>query len=229
LIDVTRRREAAVAQALGEPTRLAILHRLMDGPAPVAELVAELGKPQSQVSNHLAVLRDAALVAFEREGRKSLYRIANASVATLIESLAALSRSGSESRPTPALARARTCYDHLAGSLGVNLYEWLLRVRAIRTDGDDLALGPQGRAIFGRLGVDIDRAARAKRRFLVPCLDWTEKRAHLGGSLGAELCRALVERGWIVRRPGTRGVAQTAAGKRGLRGLMGPSRASSGR
>ena len=132
------KREAKLAQAVAEATRLQILHRLMEGPAAVAELVAELDKPQSLVSNHLGVLRDADLVQFEREGRKSLYRLANASVATLVESLAALSRTRGESRPTPSLASARTCYDHLAGSIAVDLYEWLIQSEALRVDGEDL-------------------------------------------------------------------------------------------
>jgi len=216
---MSMKREATVAQAVAEATRLQILHRLMEGPAAVAELVAELDKPQSLVSNHLAVLRDAELVEFDREGRKSLYRLANASVATLIESLAALSRSGTENRPTPALARARTCYDHLAGAIAVDLYEWLLHAKALRTDGDDLGLGPKGSELFGRLGVDVARAAKSRRRFAVSCLDWTERRAHLGGSLGAELCSALVERGWIARQAGTRAVTRTPSGTRALRKL----------
>jgi DNA-binding transcriptional ArsR family regulator len=213
--------ELGVAQAVAEETRLAILHRLMEGPAAVAELVAGIGKPQSLVSNHLAVLKDANLVAFEREGRKSIYRLANASVATLVESLAALARGGSERGATPALARARTCYDHLAGALGVELYEGLLAARALEVDGDDVGLGPQGRALFTRLGVDLEAAAKTRRRFATACLDWTERKAHLGGSLGAALCDALVTRGWIVRRPRTRAVHVTPAGTRGLRRLLG--------
>ena len=214
-------RELDVAQAVAEETRLEILHRLMEGPSAVAELVAELDKPQSLVSNHLAVLKTARLVEAEREGRKSIYRLANASVATLVESLAALSRAGGDRRATPALARARTCYDHLAGAIGVQRYEGLLRADAIRLDGEDVALGEEGRALFGRLGADVDAAARARRRFALPCLDWTERKAHLGGSLGAELCRALVERGWITRQPKTRAVLVTAAGRRGLKRLTG--------
>ena len=214
------KREAKLAQAVAEATRLQILHRLMEGPAAVAELVAELDKPQSLVSNHLGVLRDADLVQFEREGRKSLYRLANASVATLVESLAALSRTRGESRPTPSLASARTCYDHLAGSIAVDLYEWLIQSEALRVDGEDLGLGPKGSGVFARLGVDVANAARSRRRFAVSCLDWTERRAHLGGSLGAELCRALVERGWIARQAGTRAVTRTSSGTRALRRLM---------
>jgi len=215
------RNEIGVAQAVAEETRLQILHRLMEGPAAVAELVAELGKPQSLVSNHLAVLKQSNLVAFDREGRKSIYRLTNASVATLLESLAALSRSGKDDRITPALAKARTCYDHLAGTLGVALYEGLVKAKALEPDGDDVGLGPNGAAVFAQLGVDIEKAAKARRRFAIPCLDWTERTAHLGGSLGAALCEAFVARGWIARRPGTRAVSLTRSGARALHRMTG--------
>lgn len=214
-------KEIGVAQAVAEETRLMILHRLMEGPAAVAEIIAESGKPQSLISNHLAVLKEANLVVFEREGRKSIYRLANASVATLVEALAALSRDGRDHRVTPALARARTCYDHLAGALGVELYEWLVKAKALKTVGEDVAIGPRGGEVFTRLGVDVGAAAKTRRRFATACLDWTERKAHLGGSLGAALCERLVTRGWIARQPGTRAVSITAAGVKGLRALMG--------
>jgi len=210
-----------VAQAIAEETRLQILHRLMEGPAAVAELVAELGKSQSLVSNHLAVLKGVDLVSFDHEGRKSIYRLANASVAILIESLAALSRNGDDSRVTPALARARTCYDHLAGAFGVELYEWLIKAKALKADGDDVGLGPKGAEIFARLGIDVEKAAKARRRFAMPCLDWTERKAHLGGSLGAALCHEFVARGWIARQPGTRAVTLTPSGVKGMQKMKG--------
>lgn len=216
--------EISIAQAVAEETRLQILHRLMEGPAAVAELVAESEKSQSLVSNHLAVLKQANLVAFEREGRKSVYRLANASVATLIESLAALSGPGKDTSVTPALARARTCYDHLAGSLGVELYEGLVKAKALKAGGDDpgldLGLGKNGAEVFARLGVDVAEAAKARRRFAIPCLDWTERKAHLGGSLGAALCHAFTARGWIVRQPRSRAVTLTPAGRKGIRKLI---------
>jgi DNA-binding transcriptional ArsR family regulator len=212
--------QIAVAQALADETRLDILHRLMEGPAAVSELVAESEKSQSLVSNHLAVLKASNLVAFEKDGRKSVYRLTNASVATLVESLTALSRNGSESRPTPALASARTCYDHLAGSLGVEIYDWLIKRKAIVMDGDDVGVGPKGHEIFSKLGVDIDQATKSRRRFAIACLDWTEKKAHLGGSLGANLCAEFIARGWITRQTGTRAVQLTPSGKRKLNALM---------
>jgi DNA-binding transcriptional ArsR family regulator len=206
----------AVARAVADETRLAILHRLTEDQAAVAEIVAELDKPQALVSNHLKVLRDANLVTCERDGRRSIYRIANASVATLLEALAALSRDADETRATPALARARTCYDHLAGALGVELFQSFVDAGALEVHDDDVALGPAGREVFARLGVDLEQAANARRRFATPCLDWTERQVHLGGSLGAEVCHAFVTRGWVVRQPGTRAVIVTRSGANAL-------------
>jgi len=214
------KKQIDVAQAVAEETRLQILHRLMEGPTPVSELVAQLEKSQSLISNHLTVLREAGLVLVEKEGRKAIYRLAGASVATLIESLAALSRNGREARPTPEISLARTCYDHLAGSVGVEIFDWLIDVKALTLDGDDLGLGPEGGALFEVLGVDVAKAARARRRFAIPCLDWTEKQTHLGGSLGAALCQSLVSRGWVARKVGTRAVTLTPAGKRNLAKMM---------
>jgi DNA-binding transcriptional ArsR family regulator len=212
--------QLAVAQGVADETRLAILHRLAEDRAAVAELIAELERPQALVSNHLKILRDANLVAFDRAGRKSIYRLANASVATLLESLAALSRSELRSRPTPELARARTCYDHLAGVLGVELFRRLVDSGALDVDADDVALGSTGREVFGRLGVDVDQAAKARRRFAIACLDWTEREAHLGGSLGAALCGAFVTRGWVTRQPGSRALTVTRAGTATMRRLL---------
>lgn len=214
--------EIDVAQAVADGTRLEILHRLMEGPAAVSELAASLTESQPKVSNHLAVLRKARLVDFGREGRKSIYRLSGPSVAVLIESISVLARGPDGSKATPELTRARTCYDHLAGALGVDLFDWLLAKGALTREGSDheaIALGPAGDALFERLGVDVQTATRRRRRFALACLDWTEKKTHLGGSLGAALADALTQRGWIVRRPNSRAVEVSANGRRQLRRL----------
>jgi len=132
----------------------------------------------------------------------------------------------SASRETPTvpapIAVARTCYDHLAGRLGVNLLQGLQRTGAVgrpRSDGA-IDLGPNAERVFGRLGVDLAGVASARRRFAFACLDWTEKQAHLGGALGAAVCTAAVERGWILRQPGTRAVLPTTSGRDGLRRVL---------
>ncbi|HEX6312226.1 MAG TPA: metalloregulator ArsR/SmtB family transcription factor [Acidimicrobiia bacterium] len=211
--------QVAVARAVADETRLAILHRLAEDRAAVAEIVAELDKPQALVSNHLRILREANLVVFEREGRKAIYRLAKPSVATLLESLATLTRDGREARATPALAWARTCYDHLAGALGVELFRRFVEAGALEVHDDDVGLGPAGPALFTRLGVDLEQAANARRRFASACLDWTEGEAHLGGSLGAAVCHTFVTRGWVVRQPATRALVVTRSGSDAMRRL----------
>lgn len=211
--------DLAVAQGIADPIRLRILQQLVDGPATVSDLVATVGESQPKVSNHLAILRERSLVESERRGRRSIYRLRSPSVAVLIEALSALARGGDRSRATPALASARTCYDHLAGKLGVELLARLISTRALERQDEesgDLGLGPAGARVFLRLGVDLDAVARSKRRFAFACDDWTEDGAHLGGALGAEVCKALVKKGWVVRRSGTRAVRVTLNGRRQL-------------
>ena len=203
---------AGVAGALADPLRLLILRRLLEGPVNVAELVAASGASQPNVSNHLALLRRRGLVAGPTVGQ-------------LVEALSSLT--APRSRPTvPApIAVARTCYDHLAGRLGVAVLQGLQRTKAVGRPGRDGAvdLGPHAERVFARLGVDLGEAASARRRFAFACLDWTERQAHLGGSLGASVCAAAVRSGWIVRQPRTRVVLLSAQGRRGFQRILGIS------
>jgi len=220
-----------LARSLADPLRLAILEQLMGGPATVSELVALSGSTQSNVSNHLAVLRDGGLVRASSLGRQKVYELSGASVARLVEALVAVSGGLSPARPTTAgIAQARTCYDHLAGRLGVALFAALVNRSAIEppapTDAEvgrdrgALALGPDGEGVFRALGVEIDEARRERRNFASYCIDWTERSPHLSGALGAALWRRFLETGWVVREPGTRGVIVTRSGKGQLRRLL---------
>lgn len=218
-------RAAGVARALADPIRLAVLGRLLDGPAAVADLVAVAGESQPKVSNHLAVLRGHGLVRAERRGRQIVYQIANAAVAHLFESLSAAS-GGSARRPGPRtpIAIARSCYDHLAGSLGVSLFDALTESGAIVPPAEpraEVALGPAAPAVFERLGVDPGRAVRGRRRYAFACLDWTERRFHLGGSLGAAIRDRFLDAGWITRDAATRTVDPTETGRQFLRETFG--------
>jgi DNA-binding transcriptional ArsR family regulator len=210
-----------LAKALGDPLRVRILARLIDGPGTVTDLVTLTGSGQSNVSNHLAILRGAGLVRSARTGRQMHYELAGPETAQLVEALMTIG--GPLGRPAPPspIAEARRCYDHLAGRLGVQLLDGLVELGALARSGrgDAIDLGPDGR-VFDRLGVDPARAAQARRRrFAYACLDWTERRPHLGGALGAEVYRRLVEAGWLVPQKGTRAVLPTAAGRRALRRL----------
>jgi DNA-binding transcriptional ArsR family regulator len=219
-----------IAQALAEPIRLALLRHLMGGPASVSELVTTLDESQSKVSNHLAILRERGLVHAVRQGRQIVYQIRDRTVAELIESLLAVAASDAQvTRKSPPLIKARTCYDHLAGKLGVAVFDSLVSRGAIiappapSADGERsrqgwlaLELGPSAGSVFGKLGLDLKAVQQGRRKFATACLDWTERRPHLGGALGAEIYVVCVERGWVIKRPGTRILTITGAGRSGF-------------
>lgn len=213
-------RTARLAQALADPLRLAILQHLMAGPAAVAEMAAAIGASQSNISNHLALLRAERLVHNQRQGRTMIYRLRDYRVAELIETLNAVA--GAVPRLTKheaPIAVGRTCYDHLAGKLGVAVFSGLVNTGALlppESAGAQATLGPAADDVFGGLGVEIAEARRVKRKFAHVCLDWTERDFHLGGALGAALCTRCVESGWVERQHGTRAVRLTQDGAAAL-------------
>lgn len=219
----------ALAQALADALRLSILQHLMSGPASVSELLSLTGEAQSKVSNHLALLRERGLVEARREGRQVVYQLADGRVGQLVESLTALA--GGKAAPpkqwkSPQMVQARTCYDHLAGRFGVALFDALVAQDALKADESvaahgNVELGAAAQEVFGNLGIDLAALRRERRRFATACLDWTERRPHLGGALGAALWTQCVERGWIVKQPGTRAVIVTEAGSKALREYLG--------
>jgi DNA-binding transcriptional ArsR family regulator len=222
----------ALVHALADPLRLAILQRLLEGPASVAELVAVTEAAQPRMSNHLALLRESGMVHRSRLGRQMVYELRNPGVAELVEALVSLA--GGEPRalrPSAPIVKARTCYDHLAGKYGVALFAALVAADAL-VYPETIAsghvgvkaqpvLGPAAEAVFRSLDVDPVQAARTRRQFAIACLDWTERRPHLGGALGAALWRTFLERGWLLQQPGTREVIVTLAGEQGLRRILG--------
>jgi len=217
-----------VLTALADPVRLAILQHLMGGGAAVSELVAVTGASQPNVSNHLTVLRRRGLVRDSRLGRQRVYELKDPRVAQLVESLASIA--GGKTTATvkdAALVRARTCYDHLAGKLGVRMFEALARRKAIRLadpfaakgkagTGHPIELGPAAESVFAEFGIGLEDALRGQRSPGYACRDWTERLPHLGGSLGAALWSRFVEAGWVQRKPGTRAVLVTPQGRRAL-------------
>ena len=219
---------AKLAQALADPLRLAVLQRLMEEPGAVVELVSELGESQSKVSNHLAILREQGLLKGERRGRQVIYAIANPTVAELIESLSVVAGAPGRApyRKSDPLANARTCYDHLAGRLGVRLFDALVSAGALLPPVEErspVELGPVGEEIFAQLGVDVEKASHARRRYAYACPDWIERRPHLGGALGAELYTQFAQSGWVRKRPKTREVLLTLNGKQALNHYLGLS------
>jgi DNA-binding transcriptional ArsR family regulator len=203
--------------------RAALLLALTGGrPLGAGELAAHAQISPSLASAHLSKLLDGKLVAVEQDGRRRRYRLAGPHVAEVIEAMLTLApqrRAASlrEAGRGRAIREARTCYDHLAGALGVAVTDGLERRRIIRRADAGYELTPAGETWLGELGVDVAVVRRARRTFARPCLDWTERRFHLAGALGAALATRFLELGWVERRAGTRGLRVTEAGSRELR------------
>lgn len=225
---------APIGALIGDRTRAAILSELFDGRALTAgELAARARVAPPTASGHLAKLVAGGLLEVVSQGRHRYYRLAGPRVATALETLAALAPGAAA--PDDAFDRevlgglrfARSCYRHLAGRVGVDVRDRLLELDLLRPDGAEHRVTAAGEAWFADLGVDVAAARAARRAFARTCLDWSERRPHLAGSLGDALLDALVRRAWISRRPGERAVDLTAAGAAGLAsslGLTWPSR-----
>jgi DNA-binding transcriptional ArsR family regulator len=210
---------------LADPIRLRVVDRLgHGGPASLSRLGAELDVALPLLSNHLRRLREAGLVEVERQGRHAIYSLADPGLQALMPLLDRLTGrvAARDDAATAPPVPSRTCYDHLAGRLGVGLYRALRERGAVRDLPDgSVELGPAAAETFARLGVDAGAIRPGRRRFAFECLDATEHAPHLAGALGDALAIALVDRGW-VRRAGTgRSVEVTPAGTRGLRRVLG--------
>lgn len=204
-----------VAALLGDPARARIVQALHDGRAlPAGELARRAGVTPSTASEHLGKLVEGKLLAVERTGRHRYFRLAGAEVAHAVEALAAVAppstaRSLRQATVGETLAAARTCYDHLAGRLGVALADALLEHEAVVSVADGFELGPRLPEVLQLLGVD---ALPRRRQPAVRCLDWSERRPHVGGALGAAICTRALEQRWVERLPGSRAVRLTRAG-----------------
>jgi DNA-binding transcriptional ArsR family regulator len=217
---------ARIASLLGDTARADALTALMTDRALTAtELAAIAGVTKQTMSAHLSKLLDAALVAVDQQGRHRYFRLADEDVAGLLESLMGVAfRTGAvrllSSPREPALRKARICYDHLAGELGVMAYEALLRHGAFAASGDELRLSESGVEWFKRLGIDTDAAARQRRTFCRPCMDWSERRHHLAGSLGAALLSRMQDLKWASRDKNSRVIRFTPRGQRAFLDLF---------
>ncbi len=227
---------AATAALVGDPARAAMLSVLMDGRALTAtELACAAGITPQTASGHLARMTDAGLLAMERQGRHRYHRVASGTVARMLEGIMAVAAERAarpEARPVgavfvgprdKALRLARTCYDHLAGQVAVAMADRMVERGHVELSPDGGAVTEAGAMFLQGLGVDLGAArGRAARRnggklFCRPCLDWSERRPHLAGALGAALCNACLANGWMRRTGGTRALAITPAGQRALR------------
>ncbi|HET9896101.1 MAG TPA: winged helix-turn-helix domain-containing protein [Streptosporangiaceae bacterium] len=226
---VTAEQLAFVAGLLADRTRAAICLALLDGRAwTVSELARHARVAPSTASEHVTRLVNGGILIAEHQGRHRYVRLADSGVAQLVEDLGALTgppsagvRSLRAVRAAGALARARTCYDHLAGRLGVEVTEAMTRAGLLDQAGG-FALTPAGLGwLADSLDVDVAALTAARRPIARSCLDWTERRPHLGGGAGAAVCTAFFARGWIARTAGTRAVVVTASGELALRQLCG--------
>ena len=212
-------RIASVAALIGDPARANMLTALMDGRALTARELAEAGGiTPPTASGHLARLVEAGLLAVRSQGRHRYYRLSDSDVAEALEALMGLAqRTGAVPVRTgprdAALREARLCYDHLAGERGVALFESLRARGLVEEEGELLQPTAAGRSWFAGLGIDLDGLDRRRRPLSRACLDWSERRAHLGGALGAALLATMIERGWLQREEG-RVLRFTPAGAR---------------
>jgi DNA-binding transcriptional ArsR family regulator len=221
-----------VASLLADPTRSEILAALLGGRAlSASELARAAAVAPSTVSGHLDRLLRAGLVAVEPQGRHRYYRLADDRVARVLETLVGLDREdrapGAQKIRTgpadPEMRKARVCYDHLAGELGVWVYDRLLRLKALdlstTADGaaNDLDLSAVGERLFANLGVDVEGLRTQRRTFARSCLDWSERRHHLAGALGAALLDHIRDRRWARQVKGSRVLAFSALGEDALR------------
>jgi DNA-binding transcriptional ArsR family regulator len=215
---------AEIAAAIGEPARARMLFTLMDGHARTAtELAAVAGVAPSTASLHLTRLKTARLVRVEAQGRHRYFRLDGPEVATVLEGLRVVAGAKpARFAPTaPARLRgARTCYDHLAGTIGVALRDRLEALGWLSTGGAE-DLTPAGARCLEKIGVDVAGARGERRRFAYPCLDWSERRAHVGGALGAALLKLALRKRWLVPDLDSRALEITGVGRREMRTRFG--------
>jgi DNA-binding transcriptional ArsR family regulator len=213
-----------VAALIGNPACANMLTALLAGPALTAtELAQEAGLSLSTVSGHLDRLEKASLVAVERQGRHRYFRLADPDVALALEALMPVATRAGHLRVRtgprdPELRRARSCYDHLAGDLAVKMFDRFVARRLLLRRGDELRLTREGRDFFECAGIDIGVLDGGRRPLCRPCLDWSERRSHLSGTLGAAIFDHILARGWAARRAGSRIVRFAPGGEQKITG-----------
>ena len=213
---------AEIAALVGNPARANMLTALLDGRAWTAtELAHAAGVAPQTASGHLAKLTETRLLALTKQGRHCYYRLASPLVGRMLESIMAVAADGPARyqphwRGGDALRNARTCYDHLAGRLGVALADALVDREYVALSDDGGIVTPAGEEFLLGFGLELRQAGKRQRTFCRPCLDWSERRPHLAGVVGAGLAARCFELGWIARIRDTRALLVTADGRRGF-------------
>jgi DNA-binding transcriptional ArsR family regulator len=218
---------ARIAAAIGEPARARMLFSLADGRARTStELAAVSEVSASTASAHLSRLKTARLVKVFAQGKHRYYSLDGTSVGDALEALSVVAGRSHDAlvpRTPPYLRAARTCYDHMAGAVAVALHD---RFRALKwlspaSAGNAYDLTPAGAKACDALGIDVDATRRLRRRFAFACVDWSERRPHIGGALGAALLKAALKKKWVAQHLDSRALDVTAAGQREMRARFG--------
>ncbi len=220
---------AEVAALVGDPARAAMLLALMDGRALTAtELAASANITPQTASSHLAKLTAAHLLKAEAQGRHRYHRLSSAKVAQMLEGLMELSPPAARPRKVvtgprdAAMRRARSCYDHIAGQLGVAIATGLQDAGAVQLNDEAGLITVRGFALFDEIGLRLpDGPSKSTRPLCRPCLDWSERKPHLAGRLGQAICQHCLDHGWVRRQSGNRTLEITPIGHNALREAFG--------
>jgi DNA-binding transcriptional ArsR family regulator len=217
---------SSMAALLADAGRMSMIWALMDGSArPAGELALLAGLSPSSTSAHLAKLVEGGLLALETRGRNRYYRLAGPEIGQAVEALAsaALAAQPRKLRPVPvsrgtplALREARTCYDHLAGELAVGVYARMADAGWLVPQGSDLAISDSGARGLAALGIDVANLRRKRRQLVCACPDWSERKPHLGGALGAAVLELCEQAGWLRRSKDSRALHVSPAGRKAI-------------
>lgn len=219
---------AIVASLVGDPARANMLNALFGGAALTAsELATEAGVTLQTASSHLAKLQQGRLIEQEQQGRHRYYRLSGSDVADVLEALGTLAvRAGHlRVRPgpkDPAMRLARVCYDHLAGEFGVRMFDAMVARKHLAVEKDRLDITPRGTKFVAEFGIDLEAVQTSRRPLCKKCLDWSERRSHLAGSLGAAMLNRLYDLKWARRETGGRVVKFTPSGEQKFAALFKP-------
>jgi DNA-binding transcriptional ArsR family regulator len=215
-----------IGALIGDPARANILAALMDGRALTAtELSDVAGVTAQTASTHLAKLEAGGLIRPQKQGRHKYFSLAGPNVGQLVESLMdfAADRGHLRHRPGPkdeAMRKARICYDHLAGDLGVLMFDSLVSRRHLNFDGTAIGVTGDGEGFLTGAGIDLASLRKSRRPLCRCCLDWSERRDHLAGSLGAALFDMILDKGWARRDAASRAIAFAPSGETAFRKLF---------
>jgi DNA-binding transcriptional ArsR family regulator len=210
---------AGVAELFGDPVRAAMLHALLDGrELPATELACRADASPQAASAHLAKLARGGLIEARSSGRQRLFRLSSPDVGHAMEALAAIAaparvRALGQATAMQRLREARSCYDHLAGRIGVAVADHLIGGKLLDVTSAEFVVTRRGKTFFASFDIDVDEVRETRRSFARRCMDWTERRPHVAGALGASLLERFLNERWLVRNPRDRALSLTPSGR----------------